>query len=417
MSPVRFTVWLAALGTLAGLGRAQPAQTATSPSDQPGFVRAVVTAPALAAASRRATAARERVESSGRLPDPEVEGMTSRMNGPMGERGTMVELTLRQPLPRRGERSADRERAGAGVAMAEADYAIMAGELAADTAMALAEAESAEARIRLLETQLGRLDAVLRSIEVRLAAGSTGRIADRLTVQTRIAAMQLMIAEERTMAADARADARARLGLEPEAPLPAYAAPAATEINPSESPALRLAAARSDEAAAMMKMARASSNPMTAVGVRFERDRTSMGDEDRVGLAFMSEIPWRGRRYARAELKAAEAERAAAQADATSSQYRIGSSLTRVERAERLADTARRLSSETLERLNAEFDAMIRSAGVASMGESTVLQTVELLEKATEAELQVIQADLGVRLARAELWRHVPADRFPFLDR
>ena len=54
---------------------------------------------------------------------------------------------------------------------------------------------------------------------------------------------------------------------------------------------------------------------------------------------------------------------------------------------------------------------MVRSAGVASAGESAVLQTVELLEKVTETELQVIQADLAARTARAELWRYLPSSR------
>ena len=163
----------------------------------------------------------------------------------------------------------------------------------------------------------------------------------------------------------------------------------------------------------MVRMARASANPMTAVGLRLERERTTMGDEDTVGFAFMSEIPWRNRRYARAEVRAAEAERVAAQADGTAARYRIASAVTRVQRAERLAETARRLSSETLKRLNAEYDSMIRSAGVAGSGESAVLQTVELLEKSTDTELQVIQADLSARTARAELWRYLPTDRFP----
>jgi hypothetical protein len=386
---------------------------ADSAAEEAGFLRVVVDAPALSAASRRATAARARVESSGRLPDPEVEGMTSRMNGPLGERSTMYELNVRQPLPKRGERAADRDRAHAGVAMAEADYAITVGEMAADTAMALAEAESAQARIRLLETQLNRLDAVLRSIEVRLAAGTTNRMADRLTVLTRVASMQLMIAEERTMAADALSDARGRLGLKPDAALPAYAAPTVADISADEAAALRLAAARADEAAAMVKMARASARPMTAVGLRLERERMAMGDQDTIGLAFMSEIPWRSRRYARAEIRAAEAEGAAAKSDASAALFRVASALSRVERAERLAETSRRLSSETLGRLHAEYDAMIRAAGVAGSGESTVLQTVELLEKATETELQVILADLTARTARAELWRYLPVDRYP----
>jgi hypothetical protein len=238
-------------------------------------------------------------------------------------------------------------------------------------------------------------------------------MADRLTVLTRVASMQLMIAEERTMAADALSDARGRLGLKPDAALPAYAAPTVADISADEAAALRLAAARADEAAAMVKMARASARPMTAVGLRLERERMAMGDQDTIGLAFMSEIPWRSRRYARAEIRAAEAEGAAAKSDASAALFRVASALSRVERAERLAETSRRLSSETLGRLHAEYDAMIRAAGVAGSGESTVLQTVELLEKATETELQVILADLTARTARAELWRYLPVDRYP----
>ena len=377
------------------------------------FLRVVFDAPALAAASQRTTAARERVGSAGRLRDPEVEGMTSRMNGPMGDRSTLYELNVRQPLPKRGERAADRERAQAGVAMADADYALIAGEMAADTAIALAEAEGAHQRIRLLETQIGRLDAVLRSVEVRLAAGTSGRIADRLTVQSRIASMQLMMEEERRTAEDALAEARGRLGLKPDAPLPTFAAPTISEINTDNAAMLRLAMARADEASAMVKVARASAKPGTAVGLRLERERTGMGDEDTIGLAFMSEIPWRSRDYARSDVRAAEAERAAAQTDATAARYRIAAARTRVQRAERLAETARRLSRETLVRLNAEYDAMVRAAGAAiGTGESTVLQTVEILGQSTDTELQVIRADTAVRTARAELWRYVPADKF-----
>jgi len=164
----------------------------------------------------------------------------------------------------------------------------------------------------------------------------------------------------------------------------------------------------------MVKMARASAHPMTAVGVRFEQERRAMGDENTLGLAFMTEIPWRSRRYARSDVKAAEADRAAAEADAVAARYRISSAITRVTRAERLAETARRLSQETLSRLNAEFDAMIRSAGVGGMNQtSTVFETVELLEKATDTELQVIRADTAVSTARAQLWRYVSTSDFP----
>lgn len=377
------------------------------------LVRAVREAPALSAAARRAQAAQSRTESAGRLPDPEVEGMVSRMDGPMGARSTMYEMNVRQPLPRRGERAADRDRAAAGVAMAEADYALMAGEMAADTAMALAEADAAHARIALLEVQLGRLQSVLRSVAVRLSAGSSVRLADRLTIETRLAAMQWMIEEEQRMADDARAEARARLGLAPDEALPPFAAPAANEIYASDAAVLQVASARAGEASAMVKMAHASARPMTAVGLRLERERMAMGDEDTIGVAFMSEIPWRSRRYAAADARAAEADRAAAQAEGEAARHRIQAAITRVARAERLAASARRLSDDTLKRLDAEYDSLVQSAGVAGAGASAVFEIVELLEKATDTELQIVQADLAVALSRAELWRHVPVSFFP----
>ena len=415
MQPTRSIICLALLAALPVAGLAQGDNPTNSQAD---LLRAVTEAPALNAAARRTAAARERIDSSGRLADPELEGMGSRMVGPMNERATMWEVNVRQPLPKRGERAAERDRARAAVLMSEADYALMAGEMAADTAMALAEAQGAEARILLLEGQIARLDPVLRSVESRLAS-TGGRIADRLTVQSRIAAMQLMIEEERRMAADALAEARGRLGLSPVAPLPAFAAPDVAEINPDEAALVLLAKARTTEANAMIKMAQASANPMTSVGVRFEQERRAMGNDNTIGIALMTDLPFRSRRYARADVRAAEAERSAAETDATAARYRITAALTRVDRAERLAATARRLSSETLARLNAELDAMLSSAsvGTAVMGESTVLQTVELLEMATDTDLQVIRSDTAVRTARAELWRYLPTNRFPNLNR
>jgi hypothetical protein len=164
----------------------------------------------------------------------------------------------------------------------------------------------------------------------------------------------------------------------------------------------------------MAKMARASGRPMTSVGLRFERERGNMGNEDIVGIAFMSEIPWRSRGYARAELRAAESEREAAKAEGHGARFRITSALTRVERAERLAETARRLATETTSRLEAQYDALIRAAGAgsAAAGESTVLMAVEIFEQVSVTELKVIEAETAARMARAELWRYAPASRF-----
>ncbi|MBM3853249.1 MAG: TolC family protein, partial [Verrucomicrobia bacterium] len=312
---------------LAGL----TAIAAAQPAPRPDLLEAVARAPVLEAARKRIEAARTRVESSGRLADHELEAMGSRVNADAGgENRDMWELNFRQPLPRRGERSADRDRALAVAGTAEAEFALIAGDLAGDVAVNLAEAEGAESRARLVETQLGRLNAVLQAIEVRLASGGPTRLADRLTVQSRVAALQLTLENIHRAAEDARATVRSRLALAPDAPVPAFAAPLPAEINTLDSVALAVATARIAEANAMGRMARANANPMTAVGLRFERERSSMGSQDTVGLAVSSEIPWRTRRYSRVDARAAEADRAAAQADASAARHRIASALTRV---------------------------------------------------------------------------------------
>lgn len=400
--PLRFLLAVA----LAPATFAQPA---------PALLDAVAHSPALAAARHRLAAAHARIDASGRLADPEVEGMASRRSGAMSTGNVdMWELTVRQPLPKRGERAADRERAQAAAAMAAADYAMLAGDIAADTAMALAERDGALARARLLEAQLGRMTAVLQSIESRLAAGTTARIADRLAVESRLAALQLMLEQEQRLAADADTQARSLLSLAPDAPLPDYAAPSPAEIDATHSPALQSAAARRTEADAMSKMARAGARPMTALGLRLEREQTVMGNDDTVGVAFMSEIPWRSRRYARADLRAAEADRAAAHADADAARLRVAAALARVARAERLAASARRLGDETRTRLGAEYDALIRNAGTTATAstDSSVFMAVDLLEKITDTELQILAAETAARVARAELWRHAPAHHF-----
>ncbi len=387
----------------------------------PTLLDAVARSPMLQAARQRIDAAHARTGAAGRLADVEVEAMSSRVNADrMGENRDMFELSVRQPLPKRGERAADRDRSLAAIGLAEADDAMAAGDLAAEVALALAEAEGADARARLLEAQLARLVAVIQSIDTRLAAGAATRLADRLTVQSRVASLQLQLAQTQRFADDARAGARGRLALPPEAPLPDFSAPAVSEINPADAATRALATARIAEANAMGKLARAGANPMTSVGLRFERERSSMGNQDTVGFAISSEIPWRTRRYARAEVRAAEADRAAAQSDATAARHRIASTLSRVDRAERVATTARRLAAETQARLDAEHESLNRATSVnarAGMAtDSAVLHAVDILDQATETQLQIIEADTAARTTRAELWRYLPSRRLLALN-
>lgn len=410
----RLLAGLAALAAAcAAPAQPDPAPAPPSPPAAAELVAAVAEAPALRAARARVEAARARAAAAGRFPDPQVEAMYSQTRRPMGgEQFPMWEVSLTQPLPKAGERDADRARAAAVVAMAEAEHALMAGEIAAEVAMSLAEADAARARAAWIEIQIDRAEKILAALDARLGVGS-GRAAERLAVRTRVASLRLMADREIRMADDALSEARGRLGLPPSAPPPAYSAPAADEITPDAPPSVRLAQSRAAEARAMAGMARASARPMTAVGLRFEREEERMGNMDTVGVAFMTELPFRARGYARAEARAALAEETAARAETEAARHRVQSALARAARAERLASTARRLADETAARLEAEYDSLVRAAGVGGMAaDNPVPMAAELLDRIADARLQVIDAEAAARVARAELWRHAPETLF-----
>lgn len=396
------------------LALAAAASAVGVPEDPAPLLSAVARTPALEAARRRVDAAQTRAGAAGRLADPEVEAMASRVNpGAMGDDRSMWELNLRQPLPRRGERAADRERASAAVSMAEAELAMVVGETAADAAMALAEAEGARARVALLAAQRDRLGAALTSLDTRLAAGATVKLADRLTLQSRIAALELALEEARRGAADAEAAARMHLALASGTPLPPFAAPEISTIRADGSPAVTLAEARAAEASAMGRMARAGANPMTAVGIRLEREGGGSSAQDTIGLAVSSELPWRSRSYARAGSRAAEAERAAAQSEGETARRRVTNATGRAERAEQLAAVARKLAADTRTRLETEHEILSRTVSVGAPtgmgGDSAVLHAVDILERTAETQLRIFEAETAARVARAELWRHVVA--------
>lgn len=371
------------------------------------FRQAVLQAPAVQAARLRAAAAQQRRPAAGRLPDPQLEGMYSEKRT-AAEDIPMWEVTLQQPLPKAGERSAARAQAEARAGVAEADVRMAAAETAAESAMQLAELATAEARIAAREAQHGRTLQARAALDARIAAGQ-GASADRLALEARAADLELMIEQDRLMASNAATAVRARLGLAEGAPLPAYAAPDSGDIELEQSPAGQAAAARGREADAMAAMARAGGRPMTAVGLRFEREQMDEGDEDTVGIALMTELPWRSRRAGRAEFAAAHSEAAASRSEAEQARRDAQAALEQLRRAADRAERTRTVVGLTERRLAAEYDALVRSAGAGGMASaSPALMLIELLERQTDAQLQVIEADGALRVARARLWAFAP---------
>jgi outer membrane protein, heavy metal efflux system len=408
--PTHFSLFAAftvgALSWIAPAGSAQPLDK----NAEDTFVRALLQSPALKAATSRAEAAQTRAGSAGRLADPMLEGMYGRMSTP-SERFPMWQLSVQQELPKRGERAADRELARSELAMVEAESAMNAVEIAAEVAGALAEAEAAASRTRLLQQQQQRMRDVLAAIDARIGAGRDS-LASRLVLQTRIQTMQLAAEREQRSQADAESLARGLLGLGDEHPLPPFVAPALGDIRPDETADAAQAKSRKEQSDAMIRVARAKAKPATAVGVHFEREQMSMGNEDRIALSFRTDLPWRARRYANSDVRAALSEREAADYLAEAARHRATAALKNAERAERLAASTLRYTEATRTRLEAEYEALVRSAATGGPNEASLLMVLETLERVTETEMAAVDAIAAERAARAALWRFAPADTF-----
>lgn len=366
---------------------------------------AVRQAPDVEAALQRRAAAQLRVGAAGRWADPELEGMVANKDTPE-DRMPMWGVSLKQPLPNYGERRADKARAQATLAMAEAEADQMAGETAMAAAEAIAEYEAAEQRIALLTRQRERTERTRAAVEARLAAGQ-GRVSEQLALQTRLTGLHLALEQEQRRRADADSELRQQLGLRPDDPHPDFAAPEPDQIEPDAAPGQRLVEAQQEDARAMMAMARAAGRPMTAVGITFEREEVELGDEDTVGVALMTELPWNSRRYARAEEQAAKAEWAGRAAEAEALRRRIEADLGRARRLVQLAEETRTSTADMQKRVDQEYDALVNAAGTTDLSSgSSMLMLLELLERSTELSLQAIEAETEARRARAGLWRY-----------
>ena len=351
----------------------------------------VAEAPAVQSAWQQVEAARHRQQGAGRWPDPVLEGMASRKDTPADEI-PMWGAALQQPLPKAGERAADQERA-----RAEVD---------------LADAEAARQRLRLAEEQRTRTEQIQAAVEIGIGAGQS-RSADRLALQTRLAEVHLQAERERQLVQDAESAIRATLSLTEQEPLPAFLAPAPGALQAAQSPASRQAVARQQEARAMADLARAQARPMTAFGLRFEREEMPGGNEDTVGLALMTELPWFSRRYARAGQHAAQSAITAGTFDLAAVEQDLAATLGRVARAEHWAATTQRVVGETQARLEAEYSALVRRAGTAEPGGATpVLMVLDIVDRQAELQRQEIEADAALRLTQADLWRFAPANLF-----
>lgn len=381
-----------------------PATQAT-PADKAAFLRSLALSPAVQAAQERILASRRAAGAAGRLPDPMLTAGYARKSTSM-ERWPMYDAMLEQPLPRWGERDAMRAKASAETAMSEAELQEALGETAAEVAAMLADADAARATLTLVEGQISRAISLQSTISARVAAG-TAAIAEQLAVKSRLAALTVERDTMQRMVTDAEQEVRGRLGMLPTAPLPPFTAPERTTLKLDRVPGVLAAHAKIADAESMFSEAHASRYPETSVGVRYEREQQPGEPMDTIGLQFSVSLPvWQNASNDLEE--AALARRRAAHREATGWQFRAQTLLGRAERAETVATTARTAAQETKARLDAEYDAMIRTA--ATQNGSSLISVLDVLDRLSDAERMVIDAEAAARQANASLWRLAPPD-------
>ncbi len=367
------------------------------------LLEAVFRSPEVLAAREEVEAAEADSRGAGLLADPQLEGMASRVEMPEGE-NPMWEARLTQPLSRGGERRAQRQRALARVHTRRAELAQTLAETHAQAAGLRIQADAAAAREALLRAQAERMHFLLDALDTR-AAVAQASASERLRAESALEDLRLWAEEESRIQHDALDALRSLLGLPDEAPSPPLP-PLPDEVaDPDKSPAALVLSARRDERLAEAAIARASARPMGAIALRVQREETNQGDLDQVGIAFMTDLPFRARRAADASLEAIEHDLSALGQRRESLRLRIDADLRRAARAAELAEHTRRVAGQTRARIEAETQALLRTAGTERAPDA-LERYVDLLERLTRSELRALTAQAEADTAQAGLLRY-----------
>jgi adhesin transport system outer membrane protein len=387
-------------GALAA-GAAEAAPGTVPADDQRAFLAVLVRAPQVQALIGRRQAARHLEAAAGRLPDPMLGFGYARKRTPM-ERMPMYEVMLEQPLPRWGALDAARALAASATRMSDAEIAGEVSMLAADLARARAEVDGSRARLAEGEAEQGRIEALARAIDARVASGDAG-VTERLGIDTRRERLLLRLDDLRRTLADHEAGIRGQLGLAPDAALPPFAAPMPDGIDPAQTPAALDAEAQRAQALAELQEARAQRHPETAIGVRAEREASDAGNEDTIGLTVSISLPVARGAIAAGE-DAAHARVRAAGRQAEAARWRTTVAVESARRAMALAQRASHLATGLLARAEAEQRALTTAIG---SGGGDLTAVFDLLDRLAELRLEVIDAQVAARQAQASLWLHL----------
>ena len=360
----------------------------------------LASAPTVAAARLRWLAAHQRARSAGILPDPMITGEYMRVPA-MGMDGYMIEVE--QPLQRWGERDAERAMATARLVMAEAEYAAARGRVLSMAGRAQAEANAADAMAVLDQEIAARARSLADLVARSSVATGKGSVREVLTLQSRAAEFDVMILRDKRMAADARGEVAAVLGLAADALLPTLTTPDPTTIDPERAPEARMAQARVVMANAQLAMAVARGRPEVAVMGRWRQQGEEDADAWEGGLRLSIPL-WRDAYGGAAD--GGRTERLAALSDQAASVLDARELLARVARARDLAQRTRTWASETSARLDSELETIASDAATGMGGATAML--FERFDQLVDAKRATIIAETAALTAQMTLWALVP---------
>lgn len=369
------------------------------------FVECLTHAPVIQAAHERVIASRRAIGASDRLADPKIDMGFARSSTDV-DNWPMYDVGVAQTLPRWGERDAQRSRATSETTVREAELLDMLGDIAADVASLIAEADAARTKLLIVDKQIARATSLQATILARSATGNAN-IAEQLGVQSRLAALAVERDIQQRHISDAEQDIRAQLGLPLTTPIPAFSSPNHDTMILDRVPGILAAQAKTAEASAQFQEVRAHRYPETSVGLRYKRELQPGSPTDTIGLAFGISLPiWQS--ASRDLEESASARRRASLHEAAAWQNRAQSLLSRAQRASVVAAHARSAAQATSGRLDAEYDAMVRAA--ATQNSVSLMTILDVLDRLSDAERLVIDAETSAHLADAGLWRLSPPD-------
>lgn len=359
-------------------------------------------APRVAAARMRREAARAAANAAGVLPDPMLDAQYMRMpDDSMYGFGGMVELG--QTFPRWGERDGMRAMAAAEVAMADADLAMVRGDILARLAMYHAQARAAKAKASAYRENARRAENLAELIAKSAAATGGARLAEVLTLHSRAQTLEVTAREAQIAAADALGRGRALLGLPLSAEVIDPGLPEVAQVDLKRNPRLRLALAAHLQAQAQLIIASSRSRPEVGVRAGWQREGREAYDEYRVGVSIA--IPVRPSAWRGAE-EAALRRQDAADLDAAGANAEADELLARVGRAGEQAVRARVVANDTKQRLGLELETLASGAATGEQGSTAML--FERLDMLANTEVMAVMAEADAAMAAGELWMLMP---------